>query len=85
MAKKTRKRIPPGKGPGPAIPGLNQELADAFSNAVFGLLEHNCSCPSAKFVRLMVKYRKDMFKGGEVVAQSNDLTPDRLTNLPDPG
>ena len=76
MPPKGRKKLPPGPGPGPAIPGLNQELADAFSNAVFGLLESNCNCPSAKFVRLLVKYRKDMFKGGEVSGQSNNSPQD---------
>ena len=76
MARRPRKSLPPGPDPGPAIPGLNQELADAFSDAVFGLLEHNCSCPSARFVRLLVKYRKDMFKGGEVIAQDNNPKTD---------
>lgn len=76
MPTKGSKRLPPGSSGMPDIPGLNQELADAFSSAVFGLLEHNCSCPSAKFVRLLVKYRKDMFKGGEASAQSYDITKD---------
>ena len=76
MARKPRKSLPPGAGSNPALPGMNQELADAFSGAVFGLLDHNCSCPSAKFVRLLVKYRKDMFKGGEVIAQDYDLKTD---------
>ncbi len=71
MVTKGSKKLPPGGGATDPISGLNQELADAFSNAVFGLLDHNCSCPSAKFVRLLVKYRKDMFKGGEVIAQDN--------------
>ena len=76
MTTKGRRKLPPGADQQPPIPGLNQELADAFSNAVFGLLESNCSCPSAKFVRLLVKYRKDMFKGGEVVGQNNNTPQD---------
>ena len=76
MTTKGRKRLPPAREGVAPVPGLNQELADAFSNAVFGLLEHNCSCPSAKFVRLLVRYRKDMFKGGEVVGQDYDLKTD---------
>lgn len=76
MTTKGSKKLSPGTGDPPPLPGMNQELADAFSNAVFGLLEHNCSCPSAKFVRLLVKYRKDMFKGGETIAPSFDITPD---------
>lgn len=58
-----------------ALARVKRELADAFSEATFGLVEHNCSCPSAKFVRLLVKYRKDMFKGGEASAESHDITP----------
>jgi len=76
MTRKPGKSLPPGTGPGPPIPGLNQELADAFSDAVFGLLEHNCSCPSSRFVRLLVKYRKDMFKGGEAIGQGNNFKTD---------
>jgi len=76
MTRKPRKSLPPGTGPSPVIPGLNQELADAFSDAVFGLLDHNCSCPSSRFVRLLVKYRKDMFKGGEVIGQDNSSPQD---------
>ena len=76
MAKQPGKSLPPGPGAAAPIPGLNQELADAFSDAVFGLLDHNCSCSSAKFVRLLVKYRKDMFKGGELVGQDNNLKTD---------
>ena len=71
-----RKRLPPAPPSPSQGEGLNQELADAFSNAVFGLLEHNCSCPSAKFVRLLIKYRKDMFQGGEAVGESYDITED---------
>lgn len=76
MTRKPGKGQPPTRGNIPQLAGMNQELADAFSDAVFGLLDHNCSCPSARFVRLLVKYRKDMFKGGEVVAQGNNITPD---------
>ena len=76
MATKGSKKLPSSSSSSSSLPGLNQELADAFSNAVFGLLEHNCSCPSAKFVRLLVKYRKDMFKGGEVIGQNYDLKTD---------
>jgi len=76
MTRKPRKSLPPGPGTGAPIPGMDQELADAFSDAVFGLLEHNCSCPSAKFVRLMVKHRKDIFKGGEEIGQGYDLKTD---------
>ena len=76
MTTKGRKQLPPVTDPGPAIPGLNQELSDAFSDAVFGLLDHNCSCPSARFVRLLVKYRKDMFKGVMPDAESHSITPD---------
>jgi len=76
MTKPKEPLVRPGfKGASP-LEGLNQELADAFSNAVFGLLEHNCSCPSAKFVRLLVKYRKDMFKGGEAIGQGDNITED---------
>lgn len=84
MTQPPRNRLPsPGE---PYLPTgtLNQELADAFSNAVFGLLEHNCSCPSAKFVRLLVKYRKDMFKGGQDAIPGHDITQDGLTNLSNP-
>ena len=76
MEQADREGLPPGTGPEPVLPGLNKELGDAFSDAVFGLLDHNCSCPSAKFVRLLVKYRKDMFKGGEVIGQDHDLKTD---------
>ena len=76
MVEKRKPLVRPGFKGADSLQGLNQELADAFSNAVFGLLEHNCSCPSAKFVRLLVKYRKEMFKGGETIAQSYDITPD---------
>ena len=76
MVNKGSKKLPPGKERLSPSLGPKQELAAAFSNAVFGLLEHNCSCPSAKFVRLMVKYRKDMFKGGEDIGQGFDITPD---------
>ena len=76
MTSRGRKRLPPGGGAAAPISGLNEELTEAFSNAVFGLLEHNCSCPSAHFVRLMVKYRKDMFQGGEVIGQSYDIKTD---------
>ena len=76
MVNKGSKKLPPSKEGLTPLLGPNQELADAFSNAVFGLLEHNCSCPSAKFVRLLVKYRKDMFKGGETIGQGFDITPD---------
>ena len=76
MTTKGRRKLPPGADQQPPIPGLNQELADAFSDAVFGLLDHNCSCPSAKFVRLLVRYRKDMFKGGEAIGQDYDLKTD---------
>lgn len=76
MVKEGSKKLPPEGGNPPPLQGLNQQLADAFSAAVFGLLEHNCSCPSAKFVKLMVKYRKEVFKGGEAIAQSYDITPD---------
>lgn len=76
MTRKPRKSLPPGVGSNPTMPGLNQELADAFSDAVFGLLDHNCSCPSSKFVRLLVKYRKDMFKGGEVTSEDNNPETD---------
>ena len=70
--KPRRQALPPGN----QLAGMNQELADAFSDAVFGLLDHNCSCPSARFVRLLVKYRKDMFKGGEVIGQGNNIAQD---------
>ena len=76
MTKRKEPLVRPGFEGAPPLQGLNQELADAFSNAVFGLLEHNCSCPSARFVRLLVKYRKDMFKGGELIGQDNYTTPD---------
>jgi len=76
MERGGKPKLPPGLGPDPDIPRMNQELADAFSNAVFGLLETNCKCPSAKFVRLLVKYRKDMFKGGEVTGESHDIAED---------
>ena len=76
MTRKPGKRLPPGTSAAADVPGLNEELADAFSDAVFGLLEHNCSCPSARFVRLMVKYRKDMFKGGEAIGQGYNLKTD---------
>jgi len=76
MTTKGSKKLPPRGGNPPPLQGLNQELADAFSNAVFSLLEHNCSCPSAEFVRLLVKNRKEMFKGGETIAQSYDITQD---------
>jgi len=76
MAGGKKPLVRPGFEGAPALQGLNQELADAFSNAVFGLLEHNCSCPSAKFVRLLVKYRKDMFKGGETIGQGDNITED---------
>ena len=76
MAPKGSKKLPLGSGATAPIPGLNQELADAFSDAVFGLLDHNCNCPSARFVRLLVKYRKDMFKGGEAIGQDYDLKTD---------
>jgi len=76
MTRKPGKSLPPGTGASAPIAGLNQELADAFSDAVFGLLENNCSCLSARFVRLLVKYRKDMFKGGEASGQGYDLKTD---------
>jgi len=76
MTTKGSKRLPPGGLEPPTPGGLNQELADAFSAAVFGLVENNCSCPSAKFVRLLVRYRKDMFKGGEVIGQDSYITED---------
>jgi len=71
MAKKTGRRSLP-KGPTAApMAKPNTELAEAFSAAVLDLVEHNCSCPSARFVRLLIKYRKDIFKGGEVVGQGD--------------
>ena len=76
MAEKGSKRLPPAVASDMPLGGLNQELADAFSNAVFGLLEHSCSCPSAKFVRLLVKYRKDMFKGGQQIGEDYYTTED---------
>ena len=76
MTRKPTKSPSPTKGNIPQLAGLNQELADAFSAAVFGLVEHNCSCSAAKFVRLLVKYRQDIFKGGDVVAPDNYTTED---------
>ena len=76
MTTRGSKKLPLGPGEPPPLQGLNQELADAFSNAVFGLLDHPCSCPSAKFVKLMVKYRKDMFKGGTPSGESYDIKTD---------
>ncbi|MBA7588647.1 hypothetical protein ES708_30712 [subsurface metagenome] len=76
MTKQRRLATPPGVEGIPQLAGLNKELADAFSGAVFGLLEHNCSCPSAKFVRLLVKKRKEMFKGGEVAHESDNPEED---------
>ena len=60
----------------PGFEGINQELADAFSDAVFGLLDHNCSCPSAKFVKLLVKYRKTAFKGVSDAIPDNSFEKD---------
>ena len=77
--------LPPNTPGIPQLAGLNQELADAFSAAVFGLLENNCSCPSAKFVRLLVAKRKDIFKGGEVKVESINIAADGPSHLPDSG
>lgn len=80
-----RAGLPPNTSGIPQLAGLNQELADAFSAAVFGLLEHNCSCPSAKFVRLLVAKRKDIFKGGEAIGQGINIAADRPSDLSDTG
>ncbi len=76
MVDESIEKLPPWPGAPPPLQGHKQELADAFSGAVFGLLDHPCTCPSAKFVRLLVKYRNEAFKGGEASGESFDIKTD---------
>ena len=83
MATKGRAQALPQ--PDTIMGAINQELAQAFSDAVFGLLEHNCSCPSAKFVKLLVRYRKTAFKEVTSAIPNNSAQANRLADLSDTG
>jgi len=66
MAQEKEKRSPQrtirlgSVGPEP----MDLELAQAFSDAVLSLVEQNCRCPSCEFVRLLVRKRREIFRGG---------------------